>query len=228
MDQPSISSIPFWKNYKQKIVFVIREALTMLRQKPDLPTVEQSTKKPSLNREFYRCMRRVCNNDALLVYHLPVYEGQNLPDQSDIPAPSETKRPDFYWHLANHLADDDEAELRFVVECKRLGSPSSSSWILNENYVLRGICRFLLDSHEYGKGDDEGGMIGYVQSMEFTDILEEVNQAARKSPVHIEEIVFPVDGWIENGISELEQILERSFPTSPFRLIHFWVDIRKR
>jgi hypothetical protein len=71
-------------------------------------------------------------------------------------------------------------------------------------------------------------MIGYIQSMEFTDILEEVNQAINKSPVSPTVLSQPPGGWIENGISELEQVLKRSFPISPFRLRHFWVDIREK
>lgn len=228
MGQLSISDISFWENYKQKVFLVIREALAILVQKTNLPEVEQSTqKKHSLNRELYKCIRSVCNHDAALIYHLPVYEGKNPPGQSVTPADSESKIPDFYWHISNHLADDDEAELRFVVECKRLGSPSSSDWIFNENYVLNGIYRFLTDSHEYGKGDEEGGMIGYVQSMTFADILKDVNQAICQSPISITEVLSPADGWVENGISELEQVLERPFPISPFRLFHFWVDIRR-
>lgn len=227
MDQPPISSISLWENYKQDVLFVIRESLLFLQKHPNLPTVEQSSKNPSLNRTLYRYMRRVCNKRPSLVYHLPTYEGQNLPDQSDQPAQSETKRPDFYWHIANHLDDDDQAELRFVLECKRLGMPERSAETFNECYVLKGICRFLAVSHEYGKGDNEGGMIGYIQSMEFADILEEINQIVRQCSIKVTQISPPPGGWVEDGISELEQVLERSFPVSPFLLRHFWVDIRK-
>ena len=201
----------------------------LLRQQPDLPAVEQSSKNPSLNRDLYKCIRKVCNSQTRLRYHLLVYEGQNLPGQGDKPAESERKRPDFYWHIANHLAGDDEAELRFVLECKRLGTPerSGENFELNKNYARKGILRFLMSSHEYGKGDDEGGMIGYVQSMEFADILEEINQTARENPVSITGIPLPPDGWVKDGISEMGHVLERPFPISPFRLRHFWVDIRR-
>ena len=33
--------------------------------------------------------------------------------------------------------------MQFVVECKRLGIPSSQKWILNENYVNHGVRRFV-------------------------------------------------------------------------------------
>ncbi len=121
---------------------------------------------------------------------------------------------------------EDACERRFVLECKRLGKPTSSSWILNENYVQNGIHRFVTSPHEYGKGDDTGGMVGYIQSMELNEILEEVNAAARNSSAPTLELTLSSDGWKENGVSELEHELTRNFPISVFFLHHFWVDLR--
>ena len=84
----------------------------------------------------------------------------------------------------------------------------------------------VLAKTEYGKGDDTCGMVGYVQSMEFDGILQEINLAINKNPEPISSLSSPVSGWQEKGASELEHQLERSFPISPFRMHHFWVDLR--
>ncbi len=142
--------------------------------------------------------------------------------------PRENKKPDFYWQFIDHTADEDSCERYFFVECKRLGNLSSQNWTLNENYVKEGIRRFITTPHEYGKGEDTCGMIGYVQNMGVDDILSEVNLAITQNPEAISLLLPPGNGWQENDTSELEHEFEliRPFPKSPFRMVHFWVDIR--
>ena len=62
------------------------------------------------------------------------------------------------------------------MECKKIGSPTSSSWILNENYIVNGSKRFDSSIHEYGKRASSGLMIGYKISMSHRAILREVNK----------------------------------------------------
>ena len=225
MSQPSILKANLWKNYKQRIFSVIREALIILREKPDLPVVEHSGHVHNLNRELFFCFREACRR-LELNHHLPTPEGQNPPYQGDLqPVPRENKKPDFYWHLIDDQADEEHCEKRFVLECKRLGKPSSSSWVFNSNYIKEGVRRFITSPHEYGKGDDASGMIGYVQNMELQDILDEVNASAADNPETVTPLIL-LSGWQEGGTSELEHQLERPFPVEIIRMRHFWVDIR--
>ena len=60
----------------------------------------------------------------------------------------------------------------YILEAKRLGSPSSRQCILNENYVFHCIKRFILPEWGYSKSMSSGAMIGYVQDMELDDILD--------------------------------------------------------
>lgn len=227
MTQPLISQVPIWSNYKADVVQVIREALLLLGEKSDLPKYEDSHVCHSLNRELYSCFKESCFRLSL-PYHQPTREAKNQPYVGDLePTERENKIPDFQWVFVDALADEDSCMRTFTLECKRLGEPPSRSWNLNENYVLKGICRFVTRPHEYGKGSDSCGMVGYVQSMEFVDILEEINHIACECPVDITEISLSSDGWVEDGVSELGHILERPFPISPFHLLHFWVDIRR-
>jgi hypothetical protein len=227
MKQPRISQLRTWENYKANIFIVIREALWILQARPDLPDVEAHSKRHSLNRELHKCFVEACRQRALN-YHLPTPEAKNTPYKDDQhPTERENKIPDFQWSFVDHLANPEFCERHFVLECKRLGTPSSSNWKLNENYVLNGICRFLTSPHEYGKGDDACAMVGYVQNMTFDEILDEVNQTINASTLPIAVIPDPKSGWQEMGITELEHTLERSFPVSPFQMYHFWVDIRR-
>jgi hypothetical protein len=199
----------------------------ILRSKPELPTIEDHPKKHSLNRELYKCFRKACHRKKL-PYHIPTREGKNPPYESDIdPTERESYIPDFLWKIVDDQADEEFCERHFVLECKRLGSPSSKTWKLNENYVQNGIRRFITQPHEYGKGDDACGMVGYVQSMAFDEILKEVNLAIIQNPEPISLLSPPIEGWNEKGVSTMEHQLERLFPISPFRLRHFWVDLRR-
>ncbi|MBX3057692.1 MAG: hypothetical protein KF770_14595 [Anaerolineae bacterium] len=225
MSQPLISQANTWERYKQDIFTLIYETLFILQQKPNLPEIEDSPIHPSLNRELFRCFRQACNR-LRFSYHMPTREGKSPPYYGDdTPAEREEKRPDFYWQFIDSLADEASCERRFILECKRLGHPSSSAWNLNSNYVNHGILRFLSPPHEYGKGDDTGGMIGYIQSMGLNDVLGEVNQTAQNNsdPIPLLQLI---KNWEETGIAEFAHDLERPFPISPFRLHHFWVDLR--
>ena len=135
MDQPRISQANTWERYKKDIFLLIDEVLSILQQQPNLPEIEDSPNQHSLNRELFRCFRKACKN-LELAYHLPIREGKNPPYHGDIkPTQREEKRPDFYWQLIDSLADEALCERRFILECKRLGSPSSSNCKLNPNYL---------------------------------------------------------------------------------------------
>lgn len=208
---------------------IIREALMVLCRKPELPMDEYDLQRHSLNREFYFCLREAYRKKKpQLLHQMPTYDAKNPPNEGDnIPTESERMRPDFYWDIIDHQAGEDFCEHRFVLECKRLGKPSSKSWKLNEKYVQNGIRRFITQPHEYGKGNDACGMVGYVQNMTFDEILKEVNLAITQNPEPISLLSPPNEGWEEKGVSTMEHQLERSFPISPFRLKHFWVDLRR-
>lgn len=229
MAELSILQLPLWERYKQDIFIVIRDALRILLQERNLPKVEDSTTQHSLNRQLAKdCFKKAVYRNQL-PNHMPTYNGENPPYKDDLERhPRENKKPDFYWRFIDHTADEESCERNFVLECKRLGSQSSRNWSFNKNYVQEGIRRFITGPHEYGKGDDACGMIGYIQSMDFDQILEEVSQAISQNPELISPLLPPTDGWQEEGINDLEHELERSFPISPFSLHHFWIDLRSK
>ena len=67
-----------------------------------------------------------------------------------------------------------------------------------------------------------GQWVGYLQSMEPTQVLREVNEEARRNS--LADIVFT--GPPSSGIHRLQHTFERSFDVSPFVLRHLWIDLR--
>jgi hypothetical protein len=66
-------------------------------------------------------------------------------------------------------------------------------------------------------------MVGYLQSMEPSDVFAEINAECRDKS-------FPdlglVGAWAIGGTSRFQHAFERAFEVSPFTLHHFWVDLR--
>lgn len=226
MSQPRISRLLIWERHEKRVVDIILAALVILRNKFDLPQSELL-----LNRELYFCLleanRNLWNLGSGGFDHPPTTEGHNPPDPDDEErAIRENKIPDFCWGYIDHLEVDPRRSARsYVIECKRLGNPPRPDWVLNRNYVLNGIVRFVAEEHGYAKGEKSGAMVGYVQSMELDNILYEVNDACTSQA--IPQLEAPIGGWQINGTSFLKHQVDRTFAVSPFHLSHLWVDIRR-
>jgi len=225
MSQPQISRLRTWEKHERRVVDILLLALSILRNKDILPQSEVL-----LNRELYFCLLEANRNLWELgtggFDHPPTPEGHNPADPDDEQrAVRENKIPDFYWGYIDHSEPDPRRSARnYVIECKRLGNPPYTGWILNQNYVHNGILRFITEEHGYAKGERSGAMVGYVQSMEFDEILCEVNNAAVS--VGIPELSTPINGWQYSGTSQLIHQLNRMFAITPLQLSHFWVDLR--
>jgi hypothetical protein len=217
-NRPSFSSIDLWANHERRCLEVLRAALELL----GLPDDTES--EVDINRRLYGCLIRashaIAARDGSESLAAPVPEGRNPPVASDAQrATREHKIPDFYWAYIDHLATNPMAAARqFVVECKRL-TTRSRNWVYTAQYVDAGIVRFVTVEHSYGKESPSGVMVGYLQLMNLEQALSEVNaRAVGKSlpPLHL----VNNDGRMP---VELSHELVRSFPDSPFRLIHLWL-----
>jgi hypothetical protein len=225
MSQPRISRLRTWEKHERRVVDILLLALSILRNNDILPQSEVL-----LNRKLYFCLleanKKMKNSGCEYFDHIPTPEGHNPPDPDDeLLAVRENKIPDFYWGYIDHSELDPRRGARnYVIECKRLGSPLRTDWILNQNYVHNGILRFITEEHGYAKGERSGAMVGYVQSMEFDEILREVNATAALAG--IPGLKAPNNGWQINGSSQLAHQLNRLFEYSPFQLSHIWADLR--
>jgi hypothetical protein len=217
---PSLKSRGLWAKREKKCLRILCRALLSLREEADLPEAEVD-----LNRRLYFCLlsasRELDPNEVVA----PSQECNNQPDPNDeARAMREQKRPDFQWiYLDRYESDTDRSSKQFVVECKRLGESSRADWVLNSNYVEHGISRFRDPEWGYGKRFPRGAMIGYWQSMDANQILQDVNGEARKRS--FPELIL-VGNWKSKEVNHLKQTFERSFEVSPFELRHLWIDIR--
>ena len=115
----------------------------------------------------------------------------------------------------NNQPDPDDIS-RVAREQKR------PDWVFNLNYVRHGICRFRDPEWAYAKRFSSGAMVGYCQSMEPAQVLKEVNEEVGQNSL---PRIIPV-GQPASDCQKLEHTFERSFPVSPFHLLHLWIDLR--
>lgn len=217
---PRIRSNQLWRTRETKCLAIIKRALELFRQQGSFPQSEVE-----LNREFYFCLiaasRELYPDDQVA----PVTECCNQPDPDDgTRARREQKRPDFQWvYLDRYEADPQRSSKQFVVECKRLGDPPRSDWVLNLNYIEHGIARFKHPDWAYAKHAQSGAMIGYVQSMTPATILVAVNAECRSQSF---PDLVPTEAWVSEGTTRLDHSVDRNFEISPIKLHHFWIDLR--
>ena len=226
MTRPHLSKIDSWANFETRILKVFILALEILRCKESDLTKENEDK---LNYELYFCMleavRKLGGEDSG-INSPPVYEciNQPLEDEEHLDI-SRKKRPDFQWGYINHSEPDPRKSAKhYYIECKRLGTPTRSSWVFNQNYISNGVLRFVKQEWKYGRASSSGTMIGYIQSMKPKEILAKVNQEAHNN--NITEIQLNPEGWKKNSVSRLDHEFDRQVLPTPFKLRHFWVDLR--
>jgi hypothetical protein len=232
-------SINLWSSFVEKVQDIVRAGLESLAEDAEENEFAVSCEN-DLNRELFFRMRRIVaeRHRALLSLSpspvlsrehtwnlVAAYEANNQPSPDDPErTPRENKRPDFQWSfLDDQEADLSRATRAYVVECKRLGQPIGA-WTFNKNYVAQGIGRYIAKSHLYGKDDSDGGMIGYVQSMDMDTIWTEVGHNLSSTGLPSFPKPLPLSG--SPVLHVTTHTLLRSDACSPFQLHHIWVDLR--
>lgn len=223
MARPLISLRNTWANFERRILEILRLALQMLQEQTPYP-IEENDINHQLSIYLRRANYTLRREDRGLDSN-PFYEARNQPD-SISRTNRDDKRPDFQWEFVDYLeSDPDKSSKHYVIECKRLGLPSSPTWKLNKNYITDGVLRFIEAEWGYGKFCSSSAMVGYVQNMNLSDILGEINQIAADK--QIPTINPNVEGLKDNDISQLEHQIDRQqiLPRT-FKLNHLWVDLR--
>ena len=218
---PSLLSLRLWVKRETRCLSILERALVLLRDSHG-----HSESEIELNRSLYFCLLRASRELFPESDMAPSQECNNQPDPDDeARSEREQKRPDFQWiFLDRYEVDPDRSSKQFVVECKRLGNPPYTKWVLNLNYANHGIKRFRDPSHAYAKQFASAAMVGYWQSMEAAKVLKEVNEESHKSDL---PDLHLTGSWKSGGVSHLEHTFERPFDISPFRLRHLWIDLRR-
>lgn len=219
--------ITYWNIFKQQYLEIFSTALQELAGEDSISGAEDD-----ISEILSVILRQVCfninrsrPNEEL---RMPIWEVPIQPASRDeLQCGKRGKRPDFTCYYFNSHADSPgEQEIPLHVECKLLGIPTSSTWILNKNYVMNGIKRFDCKSHEYGKRAPSGMMIGYITSMTPTKIETEVNGYQKKHLPYCPDLKFKFD---ERTLFQTRhKIQRRSVTPRLFELIHLWVDLRDK
>ena len=213
----------FWARHERLLLKVFLLALESLRKCDDLPKAEDD-----LSDRLAVTSRKAAF--ALGLDYPPKRELPRQPEsETDIDDSGAGKRPDFTCEVRDIAATRSaDAWLYFHVECKCLGEPPSRTWIYNKNYVDKGIRRFLDPEHGYGERASSGVMIGYVLSMSFERILEEVNTYLGEPTEFGSAPLIRFPNARPGGIARTAQMLDR-LRVAPrrFALRHMWVDLRE-
>ena len=225
MSRPNLFEVPVWDHLEQLVLEIFSQGLVALADETYLPRQEDF-----LNRRLLECCRKSNHGLRREGRGLPCpifYEASNQPLADEEAREARLRnRPDFTCGFHDDLAENyAEADILYTIECKRLGSPSTSSWILNTNYVVNGISRCEDPECGYADGTVSGMMVGYIQSMEPAEILAEVNDAAFINGFNI--ITLSPKSWVLKSVTVLNpHAFPRRLLPSPFRLNHLWVDLR--
>jgi len=204
--------------YEQSLTEIVTEAVQLLVDK------DAAEDEPSLNRKLYQSIistyhrRRMRGEDA--PDFAPAFDAPNPPLSYEF-TPSENKRPDLRWDLVDHLSEAISVR-SFAVECKRLRSKSTAGWQFNKSYALHGVARFVEPDHQYGGNMASGTMVGYWQNMGRSAVLTEVNAAL--TSIGLPNLEF--DSEPSGLLHQTDQVLNRPFKISPYRLRHLWFDMR--
>ena len=207
-----------WKTWEKSVLEIFSTALLELTSRESLPDKENELNR-LLAQIVRECRRKWCIFNGRELPGLPFYQVKGQPDSGDaMKQPKENKVPDFTWGFTDYL---NNADKNYHVECKRLGE---NKYHYCKEYVTHGIKRFVEKEWSYGCGCESGLMIGYIQDMEFEDILHWVNHYAQK---HSLPSLTLKDRWKKKSTNRLENWLNRpEVPVSLFKLVHLWADLR--
>ena len=218
MTAPTLTSIPVWSNFEQRILGVLEHALTLLEEAEE--TVGEFELNEGLAARISAANYELHRTGEGGLDFLPSYDGHQYPDETTPLREANRKRPDFTWSWQDDSGSThDEATREFAVECKRLGDAMGSTF--NNRYVDEGIVRFVNVSHEYGRRGRRGAMVGYVQVPGKPAILVAVQARAES---HQLAPLLP-DGELDGRLTRFTQQLGRSFGQSPFELVHLWINV---
>lgn len=226
MEPLKLTDLQIWPNHVNRVLDVLSLALDKLAAEERLPAGEKD-----LNLTLSKCVRSAnceLRRQGRGVEWPPSFDGiQGRYPEDERNPPDAEKRPDIKFGMYDSQETNPERqEKAFDVECKRLGHPTSETWVLTEQYVVGGIRRYTSSSHGYGRYATDGAMVGYVQDASLQGLLDEVNSYSRKHG--FPEIALSGDGWRRDSTTRLEHMLPRSGMPCPCKLVHLWTDLRSK
>lgn len=226
MNSFKITDIPFWENYETRIRNLFLNALVLLRNR-NFENIDNEDSISIILLEVLRDANDELNKhddglDSLPVFNAP-YQAQEILNQY-LEEPLKVPKPDFQIELHDYFAiRSSDKYLYYVIECKRIGIKHANNNLCND-YVTEGIDRYTETTHYYGINCPSGIMIGYIQNSNYLNILNEITKVTEKK--NIEKLRISNNQWPQKGLVELSHMLIRTYPMTPFKLIHLWISLK--
>jgi hypothetical protein len=220
---PKIGRRNRWSEWEAFCLQCLRLALKRLRKKTSLPEGENA-----LNAYLFDELRRAARELCPEGYAYPPIRAECPVQPHGISDESHRRlkaTPDITWGYEDDAEPDPLRATRdFVIECKRVRSPTGAGWVFTKHYADDGMNRFIDPAKRYAEGVGSAIVVGYWQDSSASALHSEVTTAATL-------LGFPVfsrksKAWKARGVTELDHVFDRPFSVSPFRLHHFWVDLR--
>jgi hypothetical protein len=216
-----------WERHEKLILDIFLKALLKLRDKESTQEDE-----PTLNEQLYIHVRSVYLGLSYKQRPLSfVKRNSEIPPRNmdEVGKPWTKKKPDFQWELINNNETDSQKAIKeYAIECKRLREKLNKGRNFINEYVVKGIIRYISREHRYGIGTKSGAMIGYIQNMEYEEALKRINSVIREvREYRIPEIAFAnVNPNGLGGVRKGNHTLTRN-EISPynFDLRHIWVEL---
>jgi hypothetical protein len=207
-----------WVKFVNFRIEVFCEALDLLQV-----TEEMKENELYISDALYPKLKFICFSYKKKNPGLPKFDSKiGAATENELNDESINKKPDFTYSMVNSFAETiEDSEINLHIECKCIGYNRSPSWNLNMNYINNGISRFDYLSHEYGKGANDGIMIGYIISSTKYNIQEIINQ---NLPKNIEKLNFKTKNKVENIVTKFARENVEPFD---FNMHHIWADFTK-
>ena len=214
-----------WERHEKLILNIFLKALLKLKDKESIQEDETT-----LNERLYIHVRSVYLGLSYKQRPLSfVKRNSEIPPRNmdEVGKPWTKKKPDFQWELIDNSETASQKMIKeYTIECKRLAEKTSAGRNFINEYVIRGINRFVSKEHSYSIGSKSGAMIGYVQNIENEEALRQINSVIRaENRYNIPEIKF-------NNIQDAVHIRRgnhtlkrKEINPSNFDLRHIWVEL---
>lgn len=219
MNRPSLYSINIWAQWERGILQIMTEALSQLNNYVDTDYTEND-----ITVELHKIILHVRFCNQQIAFGNIMLQTQNQPLNALGEQEEQTrlrKKPDIQWVFNDENANTPENSQRyFTIECKCLSSSTEE-----QNYVEKGINRFVLDEWGYGRNEKSGMMVAYMKDKDTDKHLCQINK-------HNDKYAYPLliicSSENEDVYRYIQKFETREFEPKRFNLNHLWVNVNKQ
>lgn len=213
-NRPSLYAINIWEQWERGILQIMTEALSQLAGYTDTDYTEND-----ITVELHKIILRVKFYNQKIAFGNIMIQTQNQPlnalEEQENQA-SLRKKPDLQWVFYDESAKVPEKSQRyFTIECKCLSTSTEE-----QNYVEKGIKRFVMGEWGYGRNEKSAMMVAYMKDQAVDTHLSQVNEYNTQYEYPL--LTICSEETLYRYIQEFET---REFEPKHFSLHHLWVSL---